>query len=139
MTPSMQSILDRLRATPAGATKVELVEALPLGLRQIGKLLGRLLSINAIGYAREGGEGKDNHTRRYYAHEHRPLDEKAMPVAVKRAKQRTAPVRLIGEARITSDTKVTVAPPFEDKRFRVDSAPRVVDSAECREWAKEVA
>lgn len=139
MTKTMQAMLDHLRATPGGATKVELAAVLPVGPQQIDKLVRVMVSSNAIGYVIVGGAGKDNHTRRYYAHEHRQLDDKAMPVAARRTKQRTAPVRLVGEERITSETKVTVAPPFEDKRFRVDSAPRVVDSAECREWARGIA
>ena len=36
---------------------------------------------------------------------------------------------------ITSDTKVTLCPHGVDMRYRVTSAPRVIDSAECRPWA----
>ena len=46
---------------------------------------------------------------------------------------------LVGEARITSATKVTICPSGADTRYRVESAPRVVDSAECRDWARAVA
>ena len=36
---------------------------------------------------------------------------------------------------ITSETKVTLCPHGVDMRYRVTSAPRVVDSRECRPWA----
>ena len=39
---------------------------------------------------------------------------------------------------ITSETRVTICPAGEDKRFRAESAPRVIDSADCREWARAV-
>jgi hypothetical protein len=37
---------------------------------------------------------------------------------------------------ITSATRVTIAPPPRS-RYQVDEAPRVVDSQQCRPWAKE--
>lgn len=40
------------------------------------------------------------------------------------------------QAVITSETRVTIAPPFVDRRWIVDNVPRAVSSAECREWAK---
>lgn len=44
-----------------------------------------------------------------------------------------------GEARVTNETKVTIAPPFVDRRFAVDQAPAVVNSSKCRDWARWVA
>jgi hypothetical protein len=44
--------------------------------------------------------------------------------------------QLEGEPIITSATRVTIAPPPRS-RYQVDEAPRVVDSQQCRPWAKE--
>ena len=44
--------------------------------------------------------------------------------------------KLRGEPIITASTKVTIAPPFVDKRWVAESVQRVVDSAQCREWAR---
>jgi hypothetical protein len=41
-----------------------------------------------------------------------------------------------GEGRITRETIVTIAAPFQDRRWVPDVVPRVVDSSECRDWAK---
>ena len=41
-----------------------------------------------------------------------------------------------GQGIITKQTKLTVAPPFSDDRYRVTSAPRVIDSNQCRDWAR---
>lgn len=50
---------------------------------------------------------------------------------------RFKPAPLEGKARITSKTKVTIAPPFVDRRFTpTGPIPSVVDSSQCREWAK---
>jgi hypothetical protein len=38
------------------------------------------------------------------------------------------------EGVITADTKVTIAPPFVDRRWVVEVAPRVVDASQCRAW-----
>ena len=46
---------------------------------------------------------------------------------------REAPLR--GEPIITADTKITIAPPFVDRRFVPDVVRSVVDSSQCREWA----
>ena len=45
---------------------------------------------------------------------------------------------LVGEPIITSDTKVTIAPPFVDRRWTADRVERVVDSLGCREWARRI-
>ena len=46
-------------------------------------------------------------------------------------------VQLQGEARITSETRVTIAPPFVDRRFTPEGpVRRVVDSAQCRAWVR---
>ena len=45
---------------------------------------------------------------------------------------------LVGEPIITSDTKVTIAPPFVDRRWLADRVERVVDSLGCREWARRI-
>lgn len=51
---------------------------------------------------------------------------------------RSAP--LVGEAKITSETRVTIAPPFVDRRFLAEGeVSRVVDSSQCRPWAKAAA
>lgn len=52
---------------------------------------------------------------------------------------RIAPRPFVGEPIITSATKVTICPSGQDMRFRVTSAPRVVDSAECRDWVAHMA
>ena len=44
----------------------------------------------------------------------------------------------VGEPIITEKTRVTVAPPFVDRRWVVEKAERVVDSGECREWASRL-
>ena len=45
----------------------------------------------------------------------------------------------IGEAYTTDRTKVTIAPPFVDRRWMSDDeVPKVVDSAHCRDWASAV-
>lgn len=55
---------------------------------------------------------------------------------VKRERVKSRPM-LTGDAIITSETKVTIAPPFVDRRWLPDVVVRVVDSSECREWARE--
>jgi hypothetical protein len=45
---------------------------------------------------------------------------------------------LVGEPRITSQTKITIAPPFVDKRWIPDHVPSVVDSSKCRSWATQL-
>lgn len=55
------------------------------------------------------------------------------------AKQKAKASIFFGDALITKDTKVTIAPPFVDRRWSVDNPARVVDSADCREWAKQAA
>ena len=42
---------------------------------------------------------------------------------------------MAGAPIITADTKVTIAPPFVDRRWLVEVAPNVVDSAQCGAWA----
>lgn len=50
--------------------------------------------------------------------------DSAKPDEFRRAKQRTAPVKFAeGEARITSETKVTICPPFVDRRFEFVPPP----------------
>jgi hypothetical protein len=44
-----------------------------------------------------------------------------------------------GDPIITSETRVTVAPPFVDRRWTVDNVPRVVDSEQCSDWARAAA
>ena len=45
--------------------------------------------------------------------------------------------KMIGEAEVTSDTKVTIAAPFVDRRWAVaGKVPSVVDSSQCRAWAR---
>ena len=135
----MKSILDHLKATPTGATKVELTDALPIGFLQIEKLVGRMTTSNAIGYVVEGGAGKDNHTRRYYAHEHKPLDVKAVPVVVRRTKQRTAaPSRAFAEAVAsnTDEVKPQICAPFVDRRFEFTPPPGWVGEI-TKDWKKE--
>ena len=64
----------------------------------------------------------------------------APTVLRKAAKQKPEPQTLQGEARITSATRVTIAPAFIDTRFvPTGPVPRVVDSADCREWARSAA
>ena len=46
---------------------------------------------------------------------------------------------LTGEPIITSETRVTIAPPFIDRRWLADVVSQVVDAAECREWARAAA
>jgi len=127
MTPSMTALLDHLRATPGGATKDDLVKVLPIGFHQIQKLVGRMASSGTIAFVVSGGEGKDNHTRRYYAIEHSPVSGKgAAIVPTRRTKQRTAAPKIgfkDSEARITSETKVTICAPFVDRRFAFDPPP----------------
>lgn len=132
----MQSIVAHLQTTPAGATQAELQEALHLGRALVAKLVVKLVASNAIVYAIVGGVGKDTRTRRYFAPEHHKLDDKTMPVVARRTKQRTAPVRLVGEERITSETKVTICPTFEDKRYAFDPPPGW-RGAITQDWEKE--
>jgi hypothetical protein len=42
---------------------------------------------------------------------------------------------MAGEPIITAQTKITIAPPFVDKRWLPDEVTRVVDPAQCRAWA----
>ena len=61
----------------------------------------------------------------------------ALTVMRKSAKKPAQTPRLAGEPIITSATIVTIAAPFVDRRFVPDGpVSRVVDSAQCREWAK---
>lgn len=61
----------------------------------------------------------------------------ALTVMRKSAKKPAQTPRLAGEPIITSATIVTIAAPFVDRRFAPDGpVSRVVDSAQCREWAK---
>jgi hypothetical protein len=54
-----------------------------------------------------------------------------------KAKRKPTAIALQGEARITSATKITIAPPFVDRRFLPDGpVPSVVDSGQCRDWAR---
>jgi hypothetical protein len=58
-----------------------------------------------------------------------------MTVVRERDKKASAP-KLEGEPIVTADTKVTIAPPFVDRRWLPDSVVRVVDPDNCREWAR---
>lgn len=50
------------------------------------------------------------------------------------------PAWLAGEPIITSETRVTIAAPFVDRRFATSGpVARVVDSAQCRDWARAAA
>jgi hypothetical protein len=81
---------------------------------------------------------------RWAKQERKPNPPKARkvnaPMTVVRARdKRPKPVQLQGEARITSETRVTIAPPFVDRRFMpTGPVPRVVDAAKCRTWAQGV-
>ena len=61
----------------------------------------------------------------------------ALTVMRKSAKKPAQTPQLVGEPIITSATIVTIAAPFVDSRFAPDGpVSRVVDSAQCRPWAK---
>lgn len=61
----------------------------------------------------------------------------ALTVMRKSATKPAQTPRFVGEPIITSATIVTIAAPFVDRRFVPDGpVSRVVDSAECRPWAK---
>lgn len=132
MTPSAKSILAHLNATPSGATRIELEVALKIGQSTVGNVIGKLVAQKAIASVAVGGAGKDMRTRRYYAPHH------AQKVEPRRAKQRTAPQKtpFDGEPRITSETKVTICPPFVDRRFEFNPPPGWKGEV-TREWEKE--
>jgi len=123
----MAQILSILQALPQGATAVELTPRLGISHKNTQNLLGRMAGAGSIARMKIGGIGNDNHTLRYYAHEHKPQAEHSTkPAEFRRAKQRTAaPARAFddGEARITSETKVTICPPFVDRRFEFTPTP----------------
>lgn len=120
MTQS-EKILDYLRATPAGATRVEIGAALGISRAQTGKLIDRMMAVGSIVGVAEGGKGKDTRTKRYSPYS----SASTKPAEFRRAKQRTAaPARPFeGDARITSETRVTICPPFVDRRFEFDPPP----------------
>jgi hypothetical protein len=60
------------------------------------------------------------------------------PTLVKR-REKARPAPLAGEPIITSETRVTICPPFVDRRWTAGPVPRVVAADECRDWAREVA
>jgi hypothetical protein len=63
--------------------------------------------------------------------------EKPVFILAERPKRAKQPkIVLTGPDIITKHTKFTKAPPFSDDRYRVKSAPRVIDSNQCRDWAK---
>jgi hypothetical protein len=63
--------------------------------------------------------------------------EKPQFILAERPKRTKAPkIVFTGEEIINEKTKFTKAPPFSDDRYRVTSAPRVIDSSQCRDWAR---
>ena len=46
---------------------------------------------------------------------------------------------MTGEPKITADTKITIAAPFVDRRWIPDHVAHVVDSEDCRDWARAAA
>lgn len=61
---------------------------------------------------------------------------KPNPILALRKPKPAAPRGMVGEPIITSKTRVTIAPAFVERFAQVGPVPRVVDSADCREWAK---
>ena len=138
-TSTIRKVRDYLQANQAGATRVEIAKALSISPRHLENVTAQLTRSNGIAWVKQGGIGNDHQTRLYFALQHAPAEAKAQkpprvePMMRKeRYGQRASP----GEARITSDTKVTIAPPFIDRRFAcVGSVPSVIDSSQCRPWA----
>lgn len=71
-----------------------------------------------------------------------PRQEKAAEKPVWRdtpQRVKTFAPKPVYEPIITSETRITQCPHGVDKRYTAEHAPRVVDSAECRSWAKALA
>jgi len=63
--------------------------------------------------------------------------EKPVYILPERPKKAKPPkIVFTGPDIITKQTKFTKSPPFSDDRYRVTSAPRVIDSNQCRDWAR---
>jgi hypothetical protein len=135
----MQAIVEYLRSTPSGATKDDLSRALALGHRWVEKIMpslaGKVASIKV-------GSGKGHQALRYFAPEHAPLLPPQMSKPKGKAdhfrKQRTAAPSTgwQGEAKITSETKVTICPPFVDRRFEFKPTPGWKGEV-TRKWEQE--
>jgi hypothetical protein len=129
----LQQLAEQLRTVPSGATSAECAEALGLTHSRTTDLCTLARKVGLIA-SHPDPQGVRDRTLRHYAAEHAPKEPPQKPLP--RAKERTAAPKLQGEARITSATRVTICPHGEDTRYRVTSAPRVVDSSECREWCR---
>jgi hypothetical protein len=133
-----QQILDHLHATPGGATRVEMAAALPISVRHVQNMTSRLSAAGTIAWVKEGGAGKDNYTRRYFALQHAPVIAVALPPAPKLAKpvkhanplelgraKAAVPAKHFVQAPATNPrgVKVTVCPHGVDKRFSFEPPP----------------
>lgn len=113
-----------------------------LGAAAVGQMIGR--SVLAVrGRASVLGVKADKH-RPMPQRAKKTRLEKATKVVIRARKPRPAvaikpAAPMVGEPIITSDTRVTLCPHGRDMRYAVDSAPRAIDSRECREWAKALA
>ena len=136
-TDELDNII-RARYTTEGAEVVaEQTGRTTLAVRRRAAILGVKADLHLSGL------------RRYQKHPKKPNPPKVKPKRARKAnnpgltvmakRDRAPQVRLEGEPKITSDTKVTIAPPFVDRRFAPSGpVPRVVDSGRCRAWARAI-
>lgn len=117
-----------------------------LGAQAVGKLIGRT-AWGVRKYAEKlgvrGNKARDGmkHQRQLAMAKKQAArrHENLKPLRVVEPAMRIKESPLKGEAINHPAMKFTVCPSGEDMRYRVTSAPSVVDSRECRDWAKEVA
>lgn len=112
-----------------------------MGAAAVGQMIGRSVLAVRSRAVKLGVKADKHRPMPQRAKKTRP--EKATKVVIRARKPwpgvaiKAAPMR--GEPIITSDTRVTLCPHGRDMRYVVESAPRAIDSRECREWAKALA
>jgi hypothetical protein len=104
-----------------------------LGAAAVGKMIGRSVQGVRVRASKLGIVANLSKVAR------RRMGGKGLSESSYKAPRRPAHAPMAGEARITSETRVTIAPPFVDKRFTpTGPVRRVVDSSQCRAWAQGV-
>ena len=111
-----------------------LIEHYPLlGAEAVAKMIGRPAS--SVWHRAADLKVKVRNKKPVEVKAKKPKPMKAIKFKASGFSVRIEPSKLRGEPIITASTKVTIAPPFVDKRWIADSVQRVVDSSQCREWA----
>lgn len=113
-----------------------------MGAAAVGQMIGRSVLAVRSRAVKLGVKADKHRPMPQRAKKTRP--EKATKVVIRARKpwpgvaiKPAAPMR--GEPIITSETRVTLCPHGRDRRYTAEHAPRVVDSADCRDWARALA